>query len=713
MRQVLQHQKTGDITTEDIPAPECPENGILVANAYSLISAGTERSSVEKAQSSLLQRAKKQPDQVKMVMDYVKKEGVRSTYKRVKSKLESYKELGYSSAGIVVETNCDEFAVGDKVACAGAGFAVHSEYVAIPKNLACKVPEGASLSDAAYTTMGAIATQGFRQANPRLGENVAVIGLGLLGQITIQLLKAAGCRVVGFDLDESLFDRAKFYGCERCLPSSFDSVKSAVAFSDGLGCDSVIITASTPANQPMELALEIARKKGKVVVVGDVSMHLPRSPFYQKELDVTISCSYGPGRYDPNYEVKGEDYPPAYVRWTENRNMRSFLNLIAEGKMDVGSMTSHTFEVDDAKKAYDLITGKINEKYLGVLLKYPEKDETADLQRTVQVAKEYKKTSRIGIAFVGAGTFAQTYLIPPLKGTGADLVAVSTATPANAQSAATKFGFAYSSTDSTEIINKNEANFVFCATQHDSHAKFVLEAVRAGKPVFVEKPLAVNEEELQEIERSVEERDGRVMVGFNRRFSKPFKEMKDFFGERSAPMSILYRVNAGFIPKDHWSQQAEQGGRIIGEACHFIDCMVYLTGALPTKVYAESLSAANLSAKNRDNVSITVKFTDGSVGTLLYLANGDKALPKEYCEVFCEGASAVMNDFRTVELYKNANRKQKKFDGGKGHREEVESCVKAVQKGEPFPISFEEIKAITEATFAAEESLDKNEPIII
>jgi len=704
MLQVVQYQKSGEMLVEQLPAPECPKNGILVKTAFSLISAGTEKTSVSNAQSSLLQRAKKQPEQVKLVLDYVKKEGIKSTYDRVMSKLEDYKVLGYSAAGTVVETDCDDFAVGDRVACGGAGFANHAEYIAIPKNLACKIPDNVTLEDASYTTLGSIAMQGVRQANVRLGENVAVVGLGLLGQITVQLLKASGCNVVGMDIDESLFATAKKYGCDVCYPSSMDFVKNISAFTKGLGCDAVIITASTGSNEPMELAIQLARKKGRVVVVGAVGMNIQRSPFYQKELEITISCSYGPGRYDTFYEELGQDYPPAFVRWTENRNMQSFLELIAQGKMDVASMTTHTFDIKDAVKAYDIITGKTSEKFLGILLKYPS-SEDKKINRTIEL-KRYEPKSKVKIAFLGAGTFGQTYLIPNLQKAGADLVAVTSAEPATSQSAAKKFGFALSSTDSIEMINNKDVNAIFCATRHDIHSKFVIESIRAGKPAYVEKPLAVNYAELEEIDKAVKEYNGRVMVGYNRRFSQPFVDIKKFFSERKAPMSMLYRVNAGYIPKGHWSQLPEQSGRIIGEACHFIDCMVYLTNSVPVNIHAVSLSTADNDMKNRDNVSITIKFADGSVGTILYLANGDKGLPKEYCEVFCEGSSAIMKDFRTLDLYRNSKQTKKTYDGRKGHREEVFAVIDALKHGKEMPISYEVLRAVSLATFEVEEKLD-------
>ncbi len=710
MLQVIQHQKTGEILVEELPAPVCPPEGILVRNHFSLISAGTERASVSNAKSSLLQRARKQPEQVKLVMDYVKKEGIISTYKRVRNTLESFKNLGYSTSGVVLESRCDEFRPGDRVACGGAGYAVHAEIVSVPKNLAVKIPENVDFKSAAYTTLGSIAMQGVRQADPRLGETVAVIGLGLLGQLTVQMLKAAGCRVIGADINERLFEQAKKFGCDYTFPSSGEYKKDIISLADGIGCDAVIITASTSSNEPVELALDICRKKGKVVVVGAVGMNIPRPPFYVKEIDFRISCSYGPGRYDNNYEEKGQDYPPAYVRWTENRNMQAFLNLLAEKKMDVESITTHTFKVADAAKAYDIITGKTNEKFLGILLEYPGREKAA--QRTVALKENATQIKGISIGFVGAGVFARSYLLPPLAKEDVTLYGVSTATSSNSMTAAKLFGFSSASTDSSALIKDKNVNTVFCATRHDSHGRYVLEAVEAGKPVFVEKPLAVSGEELQKIDEAVAKHNGRLMVGFNRRFSGPMQSVKNFFENRREPMVMLYRVNAGMIPKSHWIYSPEQGaGRVIGEACHFIDCMVYLSGSLPVRVFAESISGNEGEMFNGDNVIITLKFEDGSTGVVEYLANGDSSLPKEYLEVFSQGSTAVMNNFQAVELYRGGKMQKHKYDGRKGHNEEVKAFIGALKDGGPMPVPYEQLRMVTMATFAANESLRTGLPV--
>lgn len=713
MLQVVQYQKDGKLRVEELPAPQCIDNGILVNNRFSLISAGTEKTSVSNAQGSLISRAKKQPDQVKLVLDFIKKEGLIATLNRVFNKLDSFKSLGYSTSGVVVESRCPEFSPGDRVACAGAGYAVHSEYITVPKNLAVKIPENVSFEDAAYTTVASIALQGVRQADIKLGESVAVIGLGLIGQITVQMLKAAGCRVAGLDINSNLFDTAKAYGCDECYFSSSEYIKNLLAFTGGIGFDAVIITASASSDQPVDLAMKITRKKGKVVVVGAVGMNINRSPFYEKEIDFKISCSYGPGRYDANYELLGNDYPVAYVRWTENRNMQSVLQLISEKKLNVNALNTHTFDIQNAADAYRLITGEIKEKYLGILLKYQDKSDK-EIVRTFKSTAGNNKIEDIKIGFIGAGTFGQNYLLPAIKKTNSQLISVSTATPVNAKTVADKFGFINCSTDSLSIINDPNVNTVFCSSLHNSHSEYVLASVKAGKPIFIEKPLCVNREQLAEIDNAVIAHNGRIMVGFNRRFSKSFTAVKHFFSTKSSPMNIMYRVNAGTLPKTHWSYHPEQGnGRIIGEACHFIDCMCYLTGSVPVSVYAESLGSQDMNDYNYDNSSLVIKFADGSCGTLLYYANGDTSFAKEFCEVFCEGSLAVMNNFEEVKLIRNGKTKIHKFDGKKGHREEVAAVIHSIEAGEEMPISYGVIRKITLATFAAIESINSGNAVQI
>lgn len=712
MLQVIQYQKNGEMLVEELPAPSCIEGGILVKNICSLISAGTEKTSVTNSQSSLIQRAKKQPKEVKMVMEMLKKDGVFSTIKKVQSKLDSFKTLGYSTAGIVIESQCTEFSPGDYVACAGAGFAVHAEIITVPKNLAVKIPENVSFADASYGTLGSIALQGIRQADLRLGENVAVIGLGLLGQLTVQMLKASGCNVAGLDVNTDLFETAKKYGCKATYTSSKENVKSLLSFTNGYGFDAVIITASTGSNEPIELAIEIARKKGKVVVVGGIGMNIPRSPFYEKELDITISCSYGPGRYDANYEELGQDYPVGYVRWTENRNLGAILDMISSGSLDVASMTTHNFNITEAVSAYDLITGKVKQQYLGIVLHYPERKDAEN--RTIKVKSGSSPMKDLKVGFLGAGSFAQGYLLPPLIETGITMKAVTTSSSVNSLTAAKKFGFEIASTDSNEIISRNDVNLLFCASRHDSHAQYVIDAVKAGKPIFVEKPMSATIEQLAEIDEAVKANNGKVMVGYNRRFSKPFTDISDFFSSRKEPFTMSYRCNAGMPPINAWPFRPEQGGgRIVGEACHFIDCMMYLTKALPVRIYAECIASTNAQTFNHDNAVITIKFSDGSIGSIQYFANGDAGMPKEYFEAFCEGSSVVMDNFTSVKFFRAGKTSTKNYDGKKGHNEEVKLTIESLKKNGEFPITYQESKYTTLAVFAAIESLNSGVPVSI
>jgi len=710
MLQVVQYQKNGEMSLVEVPTPQCKVGGILVRTSASLISAGTERTSVIGGQASLLERAKKQPEQVKLVLETLKRDGIKSTYDRVQAKLDSYKTLGYSASGIVIESQCEEFSPGDRVACAGAQYAHHAEFISVPKNLAVKLPESVSFMDASYTTLGAIALQGIRQADLRLGETVAVIGLGLLGQLTVQMLKASGCRVIGLDLNDEVLTLAKQHGCDITLQSNSSSISTIMNFTRGIGTDAVIITASTDSDAPIQLALSISRKKSPIVIVGAVPMNIPRSPFYEKELDLRISCSYGPGRYDPLYEEQGIDYPAGYVRWTEQRNMQAFIDLLEQQVITTAQLTTHTFALHDALHAYDIISGKNPEPHLGIALLY---SPDAIPQSTISLQSSGKELNNPGIGFIGAGSFAQAQLLPPLRTLGIRMHAVTTSNPANALSVAKHFGFANAGTQSEELIADPLTDIVFCASRHDTHAQYVLSAVQKGKPIFVEKPLCVNRAELQNIQSTVETHNGKVMVGFNRRFSKPFKDIKSFFSERTSPLSMMYRINAGSIPLSSWIQDPKQGGRIIGEACHFIDCMVYLTDAKPVEVFARALSHEGRHLAHHDTTHITIRFSDGSIGTILYLANGDASVEKEYCEVFSEGKSAVMNNFTSVLFSAGKKTKQRTYDGKKGHKEEVQDFIQAVKSGSPLPISFETIMHVTEASIAAVESMQQGSIITL
>ena len=709
MLQVTQYQKTGEMLIEDLPSPVVRQGGVLVRNHFSLVSAGTERSSIETAQASLIGKAKKRPDLVKQVRDNVKREGLRATWEKVRTRLDNYAQLGYSSAGVVLESAVAEFKPGDRVACAGAGYASHAEIVFVPKNLIAKIPDAVDYDQAAFATLGAIAMQGVRQADVRVGENVAVVGLGLLGLISVQILKAAGCRVIGLDVSDANFDLAQSLGCDECAFSSPASLPKVASFTRGYGTDAVIITAATTSNEPVELAIDMARKRSTVVIVGAVRMDIPRNPFYQKELNLRISCSYGPGRYDGDYEERGRDYPIGFVRWTENRNMQAVLDLIAAGQLDVKALTSHVFPIKQALDAYTIITGKNKQRYLGILISYPDSGA-----RTVKVATRAAATAvdNPKVGFIGAGNFAQSYLLPALQKESVVFKGVLTANPVKAKSAAHKFGFEFCTGDADEVMRGADALFI--ASRHDSHARYVMQGLRAGKSIFVEKPLAVTLAELDDIKKAYLAANGpTLMVGFNRRFSAPFQDIKSFMSDVSEPLMIVYRVNAGFIAKDHWTQAPGQGGRIIGEACHFIDCMSFLTDALPASVYAESISSDNSQTTDEDNVSIIVKFRDGSVGTLIYLANGDKGVGKEYCQVSAGGRTAIMDNFTSVSLFHNGKRQRMKYNGGKGHRREIAAFMQAIRGRKDDTISFESLYATTLTTIKALDSLQNKTPQII
>ena len=712
MKQVIQNFKSGDLFVDDVPCPSMHSGNILVLNHYSLISAGTERSTVSTAKASLIGKARQRPDLVKQVLDTLKKEGFSETLKRVRTKLETLKELGYSSAGTVLMSMDTEhkFKPDDRVACGGGGYASHAGIVSVPQNLVVKVPDSVSLDHAAFTTLGAIAMQGVRQANPRIGEFICVIGLGLLGQLAAQILRANGCRVFGIDISEEMVELAKKTSCHAASTQNDKELESKIdRFTGGHGFDSVIITAATLSNGPIELSTAILRQKGLIVVVGAVQMNIPREPhFYHKELELKISCSYGPGRYDHTYEEEGCDYPYGYVRWTENRNMEAFVRLLENGSVDVKPLISHVFDIGLAEKAYEIVAGKNKEKHLGILLKYPDSEEKRG-EKIVPAATESEREQAVRIGFIGAGSFAQKSLIP-YAGAYGELSAVVTSHGVSAKSVGEKFKFREFSTDVKDVLLNEGINAVFIATRHRTHADLTIAALEAGKNVFVEKPLALREEDLDRIAHIVrQEGSKRLMVGFNRRFSPLAKQAEEMFRGVTEPLVINYRINAGFIPKDHWTQTDEGGGRILGEVCHFVDLLQFITGSDPERVFAESISSANCKTENRDNIAITVRFKDGSVGNIAYIACGDKLLSKERVEIFGGGRTFIIDDFKAGESYANGSCRKIK-SSGKGHKEEVELFIKSILEGLPSPIPFDSIYKTTAATFRIIDSLQTGLP---
>ncbi len=705
MKQVIQNFKTGELYVDDVPLPALSEGMVLIENQFSLISAGTERGTVKVAQANLLNKARQRPDLVAQVIQNIKKEGLKATIAKVRSKLDSLKAMGYSTSGVVLssmDTN-GLFKPGDRVACAGVDYASHAEIVTVPQNLVVKIPDEVSSGDAAFTTLGAIAMQGVRQAEVRIGEKVCVIGLGLLGQITCQLLRANGCAVFGIDLSESFVNIANEHSADKALLRNDPNLINACNnFTNGHGFDAVIITAATQSSDPIDLAGEISMKKGKVVVVGVVTMSIPRDPhYYRKEIDIRMSCSYGPGRYDVDYEENGKDYPYAYVRWTEQRNMESFLDLLARKYVNLKPLITHIIDIDDAEKAYNIILGKIKEHHIGILLKYSENENKS--RSAISISN--KPLASINTGFIGAGSFAQSYLIPNVKSSGGSLDGVVTSRGITAKNVGDKFGFNFCSSNVTDVLGNEKINTVFIATPHSSHAGLVIESLKAGKNVFVEKPLAINIEELNQVIETKKKNTQPLMVGFNRRFAPVSETIKKEFQNTGEPMVINIRINAGFIPKDNWLQQKDTGaGRIIGEMCHFIDLMQYFTGSEPVKVYAECISSNNDKITPADNIAIVIKFKDGSVGNLTYLANGDKGMPKELIEVFSGSKIGIINDFRDGLIYRNGKAIKLK-SSGKGHKEEVVVFINALKSGNDSPISFRSICLTTLTTFKIHDSL--------
>jgi len=703
MKQLIQNFKTGELYVDDIPDPSISSGQVLVANLFSLISAGTERTSVSTAQASLLGKAKKRPDLVKQVLQNYRKEGFKATLEKVRTKLDSLSALGYSSAGVVLASmdTSGKYQPGDFVACAGVGYASHAEVICVPENLVAKVPEGVEIQHAAFSTLGAIALQGVRQADPKLGEHICVIGLGLLGQITCQILRANGCNVFGIDVSARMVELSNQTRSARALLRNDANLMPAIDnFTNGNGFDKVIITAAGKTNDPIELSGQILRKKGAVIIVGAVKMDVPRDPdFYRKELEMKLSCSYGPGRYDTKYEEEGHDYPYGYVRWTEQRNMEAFLRLLANRAIDLKPLITHVFNIDDAVKAYDIVLGKKIEPFVGILLKYADQDDKKDI-----VIINAKPLEKFNIGFIGAGSFAQSYLISSAKKYGI-LDTVVTRNGLHSKNVAQKFGFNQASSNPAHILENQSLNTLFIATQHDTHAKYVIDGLSANKAVFVEKPLAMNPEELNNVIMTYNKCSAPVlMVGFNRRFAHISQLARESFNNIGEPLIMNFRINAGFIPKDHWTQSDAGGGRIIGEICHFIDLMQFFTGSEPITVYADCINSSNNKLKNDDNISITVKFSDGSIGNLVYVANGDKSLPKERYEIFGGNKVFIIDDFNKGTLFQNNKEKHFKTSG-KGHSQEIDAFFVNIEKGSGSPIPFRSLCLTTLTTFKIGESL--------
>jgi predicted dehydrogenase/threonine dehydrogenase-like Zn-dependent dehydrogenase len=715
MKALLQTAGSGEVSVFDVPEPELLPGGILVRTGFSAISAGTERAARAEASKSLLSRAKARPDLVRQVLDFVRKEGVAAAFQKVSSRLESLSPLGYSCAGTVIGVGegVRDFQVGDRAACAGGGYANHSEINFVPHNLAAKIPDGVGLDAASLTTIGAIAMQGLRQAQPTLGETIVVIGAGLVGVLTIQLVKAAGCRAIAVDLDRGRAERASELGADLALCAADGNVSSAVKEFTLHGADAVIITAATPSSEPIETAADIARDRGRIVIVGDVGLGVSRHHVYRKELSIVLSRSYGPGRYDRLYEQEGIDYPIGYVRWTEKRNMEAFLGLLSSGAINVERLIQKRYQVSEGSAAYSALHSPLT---YTVLIEYPTSVAPAFVSHpsAARAAELTKNTTSIKIGCIGAGGFAKNVIFPGVRDTKqAVFQSVATSSGVGAETARRSFGFGKAQTPK-ELIEDPEVQAVFVLSRHDTHARYVTASLANHKPVFVEKPLAITREQLDEIQAAVDKEKQHglapfVMVGFNRRFAPMTCEIKRFFASRKEPMMVNVRVNAGYLPPDHWTQQKAGGGRILGEFCHFVDWTRAIVGAPIEEVSASALPDSM--RYSQDNISVRLSFQDGSIANLLYLANGDKSIGKEFMEVFCHGSIARLDDFSELDLARGGKSYHRKATQDKGHAEEMRLTVEAMRRGNEAPISFSEVVEISRATLAVVDSISSGQPV--
>ncbi len=703
MKQILQSLKSGATEVADVPCPSVRPGQLLIRTTRTLVSVGTERMLVEFGKAGWIAKARQQPDKVRMVNEKRKTDGLIATFESVMNKLDQPLPLGYCNVGRIMDLGggVKGFQPGDRVVSNGK----HSEAVSVPVNLCAKVPDGVSDDEAAFTVLGAIALQGIRLVQPTLGECVAVTGLGLIGMVTVQLLRAHGCRVLGIDLDPAKLEMARRFGAEVVdVSAGQDPVAAAQAYSRGRGMDAVVITASTKSNEPVHQAALMCRKRGRIVLVGVTGLELSRADFYEKELSFQVSCSYGPGRYDPSYEERGNDYPVGFVRWTEQRNFEAVLDMMADGRLDVKPLVSHRFLIDEAERAYELVGGAAPS--LGILLEYPgepTRPESAVRARTVTVSP--RGTGAASIAFIGSGNYATAVLIPAFRTSGARLTSVVSAAGVSGLHAARKFGFESATTDTESVLRDPAVDAVVITTRHDNHASMVCDALRAGKHVFVEKPLALTAAQVDEIESvhaaaSVAGRSPVLMVGFNRRFSPQVRKVNDLLRGVVGPKSFVMTVNAGAIPAEHWTQdRATGGGRIIGEGCHFIDLLRHLAGAP-----IAAMSVVGMDTPQRDTVTISLGFADGSLGAIHYFANGSKSFPKERLEVFASGSVLQLDNFRKLHGYGWPGfRSMNLWRQDKGQRDCARAFVDAVAGRAAPPIPLDEVLEVARASIRAAE----------
>jgi len=703
--------KKGKVLGEQVSAPKVSKGSLLIKVVSSCISAGTEISGVSGSGKSLIKRAMEQPENVKKVLNMVKSDGIAKTYATVKGKLDGGNPTGYSISGVIIAVGdgVTDFKVGDSVAAAGAGLANHAEYVDVPQNLVMKTPKGMSFEDASTVTLGGIAMQGVRRSDLKLGEMCVVVGAGILGLLAVQMLRLSGVRVAVTDFDDRRLEIAKEYGAELIInPSKDDVVQTITNWSDGHGADAVLFTAATGSSEPLSQSFQMCKKKGKVILVGVVGMEIKREDMYAKELDFLISTSYGPGRYDKNYEEKGLDYPYSYVRWTENRNMTEYLRLVHAGAIKLDKLIDANYTIEKVTQAFESLQAS-GAKPLMVLLDYGIAD-LAQLEnylhhdRKVVLNNNPLQKNIINVALIGAGGFATGMHLPNIAklSNKYKLHAVMNRTGHKAKAVAEQYKANYATTNYEDILDDKDVDLVLISTRHDSHAELSLRALQAGKNVFVEKPLATNQEDLDKIKAFYESDTPNkpvLFTGFNRRFSKYTTEIKKHTDKRINPMMIRYRMNAGFIPLDHWVH--EDGGRMVGETCHIIDLMTALTNSKIESISVESLTPKTDNYSSSDNKSITLKYTDGSVASIEYFANGSKELAKEFMEVHFDGKSIIMDDYKSIQGYGLKLTEIKDEISQKGQYEELEALYETIKGNKKeWPIELWDMVQTTEATFA-------------
>jgi predicted dehydrogenase/threonine dehydrogenase-like Zn-dependent dehydrogenase len=723
--QLVQNYRTGEIELVDVPVPRVGSKYVLVKNVASVVSVGTERSMIELGRKSLLGKARARPDLVKRFLEKAKQQGFIKTFQEALERLDEPVPLGYSSAGVVVEVGSAvrNLSPGDRVACIGPGFASHAEYICVPEMLCSKIPPNVDFDEAAFGMLGIIAMHGIRSANLTMGEKVAVIGLGLLGMLTCQILNAYGFDFVGFDMDSSKVEFAKKQGFSSVY-SDVDNFKKAVLnTTKGFGADAVLITAATESAEPVELSVDIVRPKGKIVVVGVADIHPNRNELWHKEAEIVVSKAGGPGIGDPAYEIEGVDYPIGYVRWTESRNLEEFLRLLSKKLIDVKSLITHRVKIHNSVQIYEaILSGQI--KPIGVVIDY-DATET-NKKRFVLIDQRSVSTDQashnVTIGVIGSGLFGRSVLLPRLRklvkrDPQVRLKWLVSSRGYTGFHAARKFGFEVCSTQFEQVLEDPEVSAVMILTRHSQHKHMVIESLKKGKKVYVEKPLCVNEQELEEITSvytALTKQGGSpvVFVGYNRRFSPHAKICKEYFSDRRSPMMINYRVNAGAIPADHWVHSEEEGGgMIVSEVCHFVDLLIYLIGFKPTRVYTEAIKGDGRTVINKDNVVISIGFEDGSVGNIFYTTVGSRAYSRERVEIFCDGKVAVINDFRRTELFGNQRRKFQTINQDMGYENELKHFLNVVKGKEPLSLTYEEIYYSTLAIFKAVESLSRRLPV--